>query len=70
MTSTGVIAQEGITIAADPEIIPYGTEVKINGHIYVVQDTGSALIGKKIIDIYVEEPLEEMYYTEVFVRGN
>lgn len=69
MTSTGVIAQEGLTIAADPEILPYGTEVKINGNIYIVQDTGSALIGKKIIDIFVEEPREEMFYTEVFVRG-
>lgn len=70
LTSTGVIAKEGITVAADPEIIPYGTEVKINGHVYVVQDTGSALKGKKIIDIYVEQPHMDMYYTEVFVRGN
>ncbi len=70
MTSTGVIAQEGRTIAVDPSIIPYGTRVIIGNHEYVAEDTGSALIGNKIIDIFVEEPLEEMYYTEVFVRGN
>lgn len=68
MTATGVTAKEGTTIAADPKLLPYGTEVMIDGHIYTVQDTGSALKGKKIIDIYVEEPLEEMYYTEVFIR--
>lgn len=68
MTSTGVIAQEGITVAADPDILPYGTEVLIGCHTYIVQDTGSALKGKKIIDIFVEEPLEEMFYEEIFIR--
>lgn len=68
MTSTGVIAQEGITVAADPDILPYGTEVLIGCHTYIVQDTGSALKGKKIIDIFVEEPLHEMFYTDVFVK--
>ena len=68
MTSTGVTAKEGLTIAADPAILPYGTEVKINGKVYMVQDTGSALIGNKTIDIFVNEPRQEMYFTEVFIK--
>ena len=71
MTSTGVIAKEGRTIAVDPAIIPYGTKVQIGNDptIYIAEDTGSALRkGEKIIDIFVEEPYMEMYYTEVFVR--
>lgn len=69
MTSTGIIAKEGRTIAVDPTIIPYGTRVIIDNHEYIAEDTGSALRkGEKIIDIFVEEPLEEMYYTEVFIK--
>ena len=67
MTSTGVTAKEGRTVAVDPTVIPYGTEIKIDGHIYVAEDCGSAVKGK-IIDIFVEEPKQEMYYTEVYVR--
>ena len=67
MTSTGVIAKEGRTIAVDPTIIPYGTRVVIDNHEYIAEDCGSAVKGK-VIDIYVEEPLEEMYYTEVFIK--
>ena len=67
-TATGVTAQEGRTVAIDPEIIPYGTEIMIDGHIYVAEDTGSALKGNKIIDIFVNEPKQEMYYTNIYVR--
>lgn len=67
-TSTGAVATEGRTVAVDPEIIPYGTEIMIDGHIYVAEDTGSALKGNKIIDIFVNEPKEEMYYTSVYIR--
>lgn len=66
MTSTGVIAQEGRTIAVDPNVIPYGTEVLIDGNVYVAEDCGSAVKGN-VIDIFVEEPRQEMYYTEVYI---
>lgn len=67
-TSTGAVATEGRTVAVDPEIIPYGTEIMIDGHIYVAEDTGSALKGNKIIDIFVEDERMEMYYENVYIR--
>lgn len=67
-TSTGAVATEGRTVAVDPEIIPYGTEIMIDGHIYIAEDTGSALKGNRTIDIFVNDPKEEMYYTSVYIR--
>lgn len=67
-TSTGAVATEGRTVAVDPEIIPYGTEIMIDGHIYIAEDTGSALKGNRTIDIFVNDPKEEMHYTSVYIR--
>lgn len=53
MTSTGVIATEGRTVAVDPKVIPYGTEVIIDGHTYVAEDCGGAIKQNKI-DIFFE----------------
>ena len=60
-------AIEGHTIAVDPTVIPYGTEVKIDGNIYVAEDCGSAVKGN-VIDIYVNEPKMEKHYKEVFIK--
>ena len=68
MTSTGVTAKEGRTIAVDPTIIPYGTKVMIGNNIYIAEDCGSAVKGK-VIDIFVGEPYIDMHYEEVFIRG-
>lgn len=67
MTATGVIAQEGRTIAVDPSIIPYGSEIMINGHIYIAEDCGGAVNGN-VIDIFVNEPRQEMYYGEIYIQ--
>lgn len=53
MTSTGVVAQEGRTIAVDPSVIPYGTHVLIDGNEYIAEDCGGAVKGEHI-DIYYE----------------
>lgn len=66
-TSTGAIATEGRTIAVDPSVIPYGTEVLINGHVYVAEDCGGAVKGN-VIDIFVEDEHMDMFYTEVYVK--
>jgi 3D (Asp-Asp-Asp) domain-containing protein len=50
-TASGATPVEGITIAADKSI-PFGTRLKINGHIYTVQDRGGAITGNHI-DIYM-----------------
>ena len=53
ITATGTKATAGRTIAVDPAVIPYGTEVVINGHTYVAEDCGGAINGNDI-DIYFE----------------
>lgn len=71
MTSTGVRAKQGVTCAADPNILPYNTEIMIpelDNYVCKIQDTGSALKGKKVIDIYVDEPRMERHYKEVFIK--
>jgi 3D (Asp-Asp-Asp) domain-containing protein len=52
-TASGKMPKSGRTIAVDPSVIPLGTQVKVNGNIYVAEDTGSAIKGKKI-DIYFD----------------
>ena len=52
-TASGKMPQAGRTIAVDPKVIPLGSQVKINGKIYIAEDTGSAIKGKKI-DIYYD----------------
>ncbi len=71
MTATGVRAKENHTIAVDPSVIPYGTEVIINGHTYRAEDNGVEVKGK-IIDIYFDTHEEAEYfrqYAEVFLVG-
>ncbi|OCN03562.1 hypothetical protein A4S06_05220 [Erysipelotrichaceae bacterium MTC7] len=66
-TSTGAYATEGTTIAVDPTVIPYGTEVVIDGHTYVAQDCGGAVKGN-VIDIFVESPHMDAYFAEVYMK--
>lgn len=55
MTRSGVRASEGRTIAVDPDLIPLGWWVYIDGYgLYRAEDTGGAVKGK-IIDVYFED---------------
>lgn len=69
-TATGTRPAPGRTIAVDPDVIPYGSEVVINGHTFVAEDTGGA-INQNRIDIVVdthEEALQKGKFTaEVFL---
>lgn len=51
-TASGTTTTANRTIAADPSVLPYGTEVIINGQKYVVEDTGGAIKNNRI-DIYM-----------------
>lgn len=50
-TASGERARAGCTVAADTSVLPFGTVLIIDGRVYKVQDTGSAVKGKHI-DIY------------------
>lgn len=72
--STGEVLRSGYSIAVDPEVIPYGSIVVINGTEYKAQDTGGAITGSRI-DVYFsshEEALQfgvqtaDIYIKEVF----
>jgi 3D (Asp-Asp-Asp) domain-containing protein len=71
-TSIGAVAQAGVTIAVDPRVIPYGSEVKINDHIYIAQDTGGNIKGARI-DVYFDDHQEALQFglqtAEVFIRS-
>lgn len=64
---------EGVSIAVDKEVIPYGTTVVINGKEYIAHDCGGS-IKKKRIDVYTsshESALEfGVQHAEVFVKGS
>ena len=70
VTATGTVPTVGRTIAVDPSVIPYGSEVIINGHTYIAEDCGGAIKGNKV-DILFETHQEALQfgvqYAEVFV---
>ena len=51
ITATGTKARQGRTIAVDPDIIPYGTRVKIGKLWYTAEDCGSK-VKKRHIDLF------------------
>lgn len=52
-TATGEKATQGVTVAADPDVLPMGTEIELDGHTYTVQDTGGAIAGNRL-DLYFD----------------
>ena len=71
ITATGTIATADRTIAVDPSVIPYGTEVIIDGKTYVAEDCGGAIKGNRI-DIFCDSHDEAINRgratREVFIR--
>lgn len=78
ITSSGTKAKQWRTVAADPEILPPGTEVYIphfadapNGGRFVVEDTGGAIRGRRL-DVYMASRSEALEFgrrrLEVHIR--
>lgn len=71
ITASGTKAKAGRTIAVDPSLFPYGTELIIDGHTYVAEDCGGVIKGNRI-DIYFDTHQEALnfgvQYKEVFVK--
>ena len=69
--ASGNELKSGYSIAVDPSVIPYGTEVIIDGVTYRADDCGGAIKGNRI-DVYFdthEEALEFcVKYADVFME--
>ena len=62
-TASGEPVTPGVTVAADPAVLPLGTRVYIDGiGERVVQDTGGAIQGRKI-DLAVESHQEAVEFS-------
>ena len=59
VTASGARAEAGKTIAVDPDVIPLGSAVIIDGQEYIAQDTGGAIQGNRI-DIYCSSHQEAL----------
>lgn len=70
-TANGSVAKQGVTIAADTDVIPFDSKILIDGHEYTVQDCGGAIKGNRI-DVYFESHEEALQfgvqYKEIFLK--
>ena len=66
------VAEHDKTIAVDPDVIPLGSTVIINGKEYVANDTGRLIKGNRI-DIYINDHQEAWdrgkFTAEVYMEG-
>lgn len=61
VTYTGTEATAGRTIAVDPNVIPLGSTVHINGQAYTAEDVGGAIKGNRI-DVYFPTHTEALQF--------
>lgn len=63
--------REGYSIAVDPDVIPYRTEVIINENTYKAQDCGGGIKGSEI-DVYFKSHNDALdfgvQYADVFIK--
>lgn len=69
--SIGTVLQQGVSIAVDPNVIPYNATVIVNGHEYIAHDTGGAIKGNRI-DVYFSNHQSAVEFgvqsAEVFIK--
>lgn len=72
ITFTGTKAEEGRTVAVDPEVIPLGSTVVIDGQEYIAEDIGGAIKGNRI-DRYMDNHQDALnagiVQAEVWIGG-
>lgn len=62
ITSSGTQAKERQTIAVDPNVIPIGSEVHLEGlGTFIAEDTGGAIKGNRI-DIYMKDHYQALLF--------
>lgn len=70
LTYTETVATEGRTIAVDPDVIPLGSIVEINGVEYIAEDVGGAIKGDRV-DLYFNRHLDALewgvQYLDIFL---
>lgn len=54
ITATGTKATAGRTISVDEDVIPFGSEVIINGHTYIAEDNAVNVITGREISIFFD----------------
>ena len=71
ITKTGTVPIVGRTVAVDPDVIPLGSTVIIDGQEYIAEDIGGAVKGN-VIDLFVgTEDISKYYgvkYKEIFIK--
>ena len=63
------LAQENHTIAVDPNVIPYGSIILIDGNEYIAEDCGGA-VKNNVIDVWVRHKSNSfgVKYTKVYIK--
>lgn len=61
ITYTGSVSTENSTIAVDPDVIPLGSCVEINGVSYYAEDIGGSIKGNRI-DIFFQSHEDALEY--------
>ena len=72
-TKSGTIPTADRTVSVDPNVIPLGTVLIIDGHEYIAEDTGSAVKGN-VIDIYFDSHERAVEYgvqmKTIYIKGD
>ncbi len=72
-TKSGTIPTADRTVSVDPNVIPLGTVLIIDGREYIAEDTGSAVKGN-VIDIYFDSHERAVEYgvqmKTIYIKGD
>ena len=63
-TATGVRSSNLYTVAVDPNVIPLGSKILIDGEEYLAVDVGGLVKGDHV-DIFTETPIHKTYTAHV-----